>query len=151
MKLERNFYLAEFTDSFIASRLGLSNDVPGRLMGNLRRLAKAMQHVRDFLGHPVIITSGYRSPAANAAVDGSVNSQHMKAAAADWSCPGFGTPLEVCRAIEPHLDQFGITQLIHEYGAWIHTGILPVEPINRVLTYDRGVPRARPGLHSARK
>lgn len=151
-RLAPNFTRKEFELSQIAVRRGIINKVPADLMPNLQRLAETMQKIRDFLGHPVVITSGYRSMTVNRLVGGARTSHHIQAGAADWICPGFGTTFECCEAIESHLDQFGITQLIHEYGRWVHVSILPITaPINQVITIDHGIPSVRPGIHPARK
>ena len=53
-------------------------------MENLKLLVdKVLDPLRDAYGKPIIVTSGYRSPALNAAVKGSKTSQHMKGQAAD--------------------------------------------------------------------
>ena len=36
---------------------------------------------------------------------------------------GFGDPLAICKAIEPHLAELQIDQLIYEYGDWVHLAI----------------------------
>lgn len=52
-----------------------------------RRLIEKLQQLRDYLGVPITINSGYRSPSHNAAVGGAKNSQHMYGTAADISAP----------------------------------------------------------------
>ena len=142
MMLAERFTLAEFQHSNTATRLGIENRVPSHLMDNLTALARSMQKIRDFLGQPILISSGYRCPELNRRVGGSPTSHHRFAAAADWICPAFGTPLDCARAIEPHIDQWRITQLIAEFAeadgsGWVHTSILPVSPVNRVISIDR--------------
>ena len=56
---------------------------------------------------PVVISSGYRCPELNAAVGGSKTSQHMKAQAIDFTCPGFGDPSEDRRETDAHADSPG--------------------------------------------
>jgi zinc D-Ala-D-Ala carboxypeptidase len=150
MRLTRNFMLSEFATSETATQLGIVNRVPSHLIENVRRVAEMLQRVRDFLGAPIIITSGYRHPELNRAVNGNIDSHHLSGQAADWICPEFGEPLEVALAIEPFMSMWGMRQLIHEHGEWLHTGIAPVAPVNRVLTRDRGIPPYRPGLHPPR-
>lgn len=146
MRLSTHFALAEFEASQTAARLGLDNRVPPELMGDLIYTARALEVVRTALGkHPVIVTSGYRSPEVNAAVGGSADSQHMKGQAADFIVPGFGRPIDVCRKIL----EAGIVfdQLILEYssrngGGWTHISFVPSGARNQVLTIDkRGVQR----------
>lgn len=59
--------------------------MPSKLDGNLLRLAQRLQRLRNVLGQPITIHSGYRSPAHNRAVDGVPNSRHLTAEAADFS------------------------------------------------------------------
>jgi zinc D-Ala-D-Ala carboxypeptidase len=138
MKLTHNFYLAEFEHSNTAKRHSppIDNRIPATLMPNVRKLASVMQNIRDYLGHPVIISSGYRCPQLNRAVRGASNSDHVYAAAADFIVPGFGDPYRVCQALERKMHELGIRQMILEYGHWIHVGVIPVAEINRVLTID---------------
>src|SRR4249920_1827340 len=123
-QLSEHFTLAEFVYSQTASRMGLDNTPTPEAHVNLQQLAKVMESVRDICGaHPVQITSGYRSPAVNAATGGSSNSAHMSGLAADFIIPAFGTPLDVCHALELYLDVLGIDQLIHEWSDWVHLAI----------------------------
>tara|TARA_A100001037_G_C15115631_1_gene621241 strand:- start:268 stop:669 length:402 start_codon:yes stop_codon:yes gene_type:complete len=87
MKLEENFNLSEF-------RCRDGSDVPEELMDNVRLLAKNLQVLRDHVGLPVRIISGYRSPKYNRKIGGARKSQHMVAKAADIKIKGM-TPAEV--------------------------------------------------------
>ncbi|SHK23417.1 Peptidase M15 [Clostridium cavendishii DSM 21758] len=52
-------------------------------------LMNKLETLRTRLGnHPIIITSGYRCPAHNAAVNGASNSQHLYGTAADIQVSG---------------------------------------------------------------
>jgi zinc D-Ala-D-Ala carboxypeptidase len=122
--LSEHFSLAEFTYSQTASRLGLDNRPGEAELANLERTAAVMEEVRRICGdQPVQITSGYRSPAVNAACGGSSTSAHMSGLAADFIVPAFGEPIDICHAIEPYLEALAIDQLIHEYGDWVHLGL----------------------------
>ena len=46
-------------------------------------LVQKLQQLRDRIGKPISITSGYRCPAHNAAVGGAAGSQHLLGKAAD--------------------------------------------------------------------
>jgi zinc D-Ala-D-Ala carboxypeptidase len=135
--LTEHFTLQEFLYSETASRQGLDNTPSEDSLANLQRLAETMELVRTICDdNPVTITSGYRSPAVNAAVGGSSTSAHMSGLAADFIIPAYGDPLEVCKAIEPYLDTLAIDQLIWEYGDWIHLAICvaPATPRCECLT-----------------
>jgi zinc D-Ala-D-Ala carboxypeptidase len=127
-KLTEHFVLSEFTDSQTAARQGINNVPPANSQErkNIQRTAEVMEDVRAILGHkPILISSGYRSPQVNAAVGGSKNSAHMSGLAADFSCPGAGSPPAICKKLEPHLKALGVDQLINEYppNGWVHLGL----------------------------
>jgi hypothetical protein len=121
IQLSQNFYLTEFTDSDRATRDGISNIPDPGSVKNLFALAELMQKVRKLLGDKIIsISSGYRSLELNTATGGSSTSEHMTGEACDFSCRGFGTPLQVASAIAKSSIKFG--QLIQE-GNWIHISL----------------------------
>jgi len=96
-----------------------------------------MEEVRTILGDkPILVSSGYRSPAVNAAVGGSKSSAHMSGLAVDFSCPGFGTPRAICVALSPHMKKLGVDQLIYEYDTWVHLGLTGGTPRHQALTID---------------
>lgn len=137
-----NFTLAELT----VTTTGLVNTPNADQLANIERLAATLERVRKVLGgKPLLVTSAFRSPAVNRAVGGAPTSSHVHGLAADFTCPRYGSPLQVCMAIEESGIEFD--QLIHEYGRWVHLGIGPRER-GEVLTIDkRGT---RPGLWEAR-
>ena len=84
MKLSKNFSLSEFTKSNTATRLGLDNNPTAEHIHNLVWLCEnILQPLRDELGVPIRITSGYRGYDLNQAIGGSSSSDHCKGAAAD--------------------------------------------------------------------
>lgn len=140
MRLSPHFFLDEFTRSDTAERLGIDNKLPLSLYDEIESLAQTMERIRAALGNNVIsVSSGYRSLPLNRALKSKDTSHHVKASACDFVCRGFGSPFEVCRHLEPLMSELGIGQLIHEI-TWVHIGILPVTPINRVLTQFRSGP-----------
>lgn len=130
-----NFTLQELVASDTALRLGINNTPPADILPNLEILMLGLQDVRDVLGHPMYISSGYRCPKLNTAVRGSKTSAHMQGYAADFTCPAFGTPLEVVKAIEASPVMFD--QCIQE-GTWVHISFDPRER-RQVLTAHFGV------------
>jgi zinc D-Ala-D-Ala carboxypeptidase len=137
--LTEHFTLEELTDSQTAARKGIPN-VPRPASpehNNLLRLAETLEKVRVILDdRPMLISSGYRAAKVNKAVGGSKHSAHMHGLAVDFSCPGFGTPLAICEALEPHMAELGIDQLIHEFNTWVHLGLRDGEPRHQALTID---------------
>ncbi len=61
---------------------------PPWVVKNLTRLAQRLQLVREQLGLPILINSGYRTVAHNLAVGGMKNSYHLRGLAADIIVPG---------------------------------------------------------------
>ena len=85
MKLSENFTLEELIRSKTAERMGIDN-VPKdeKVIENLRNLClEVLQPLRDYVGAPVHINSGYRCKALNEAVGGVKNSQHCLGEACD--------------------------------------------------------------------
>ena len=79
VQLTTNFSLAEFSCNDKKN-----TPVPCEYLPNVTKLAIELQKLRDIIGCPIHINSGYRTPAYNASLEGSaVHSQHMLALAAD--------------------------------------------------------------------
>lgn len=137
-QLSPHFTLAELTASTTANRLGLRNVPDSAALYQLTKTAQMLERVRELLGVPITVTSGYRSPDVNAAVGGRTSSDHLKGMAADIVSPGFGIPHAVATAIAPHVSTLGIGQLILEGikgKRWVHLSTDPVDnPINRIIT-----------------
>ncbi len=135
MLLTPHFPLALLIRSETAERHGIDNTPPAEVLANLAILAAGLESVQSLLGQRLEISSGYRCPALNAKVGGTDPSQHVRGLAADFVCPGFGTPLEVARAIGA--SSIAFDQCILEFGSWVHISFSP-EPRGRLLSiYDR--------------
>lgn len=126
MQLTKNISLIELVRSQTASERRIDNTPPESLMPNLQRLAEFLQDLRDKVGKPVLISSGYRSLALNKALgEASPTSVHMQGLAADISVRGMTTE---------ELFQFIIKsdlvydQVIQEYSRWIHIGLSAGKP-----------------------
>jgi hypothetical protein len=151
-KVSESFTLGELLRSDTAERdealKAQQYNPPGEVVANLEYLATtALQPVRNLLGYPLRITSGYRCPAVNQLVGSKPTSQHVRGQAADCQLPhGFlADPATVAirgqlRALRPdvsanfllftlvclRLEQLDIDQVIHEFGddfgwpAWVH-------------------------------
>jgi len=133
--LSPHFSLAELT---ITQQRHLNNTPPDWVLENLQNTAEQMERVRALLGKPIVVSSGYRSPAVNKAVGGSVTSAHTQGYAVDFICPGFGDPLAVCKAIAASDIRFD--QLIEELGRWVHVSFEP-RLRGQIKTYRAGVYR----------
>ena len=84
MKLSKNFTLEEM----VATSHRRLQDTPTlAVVQNLQKLCVfVLQPLRDTLGAPVYINSGYRSERLNARVGGVLNSRHLQGKAADIHC-----------------------------------------------------------------
>lgn len=127
-QLTKNFGLAELTKSQTASRRGLDNTPTPQVEKNLKNLAETiLQPLREKLGKPIVINSGYRSPAVNSAVGGSATSAHRFGHAVDLIAPGYagGDVKKLCQYIVKFLKDNNIAfdQVIYEFDAWVHIGI----------------------------
>jgi hypothetical protein len=121
MNLSMHFSLAEMTASEVAVRRGLDNTPTPDIVENLKLLCGYMEQIRDLLGVPITVHSGYRSPKVNAAVGGSDHSAHLHGMACDFIAPAYGTPQEIAKVILGN-GTIPFDQLIYE-GSWVHFGI----------------------------
>lgn len=138
MKLSPHFTLAELIASQAAQRLKIDNTPAPELLPRLVLLAELLERIRERLGTPVTVTSGYRCPKLNRAVGGVTSSDHTHGHAADIVAPGFGTAQQVAAALAPLVSVLGIGQLLFENinrKSWVHVSThSPEKPINRILT-----------------
>lgn len=142
MNLSEHFTLEEATVSQTAARMGIDNTPDAQMIDSLRITAQFMEHVRDILGKPIVVTSWYRCPDLEAVIAPGKRAvgHHTLGAAVDFICPAYGSPIEIASRLSTMSAALGIGQLIYEFGSWVHISRLPVAPINRVLTIDgRGV------------
>lgn len=91
MQITNNFNLKEF-------QCNDGSPVPDNYMCNVRDLCENLQVLRDHIGKPIVVISGYRSPEYNTKIGGAKKSQHMLAKAADIIVSGM-TSLEVRNTI----------------------------------------------------
>ena len=144
MQLTEHFTLAELVASAKARELGIDNTPSPEAVARLRATAEVLERIRATLGGvPVTVTSGYRCRALNMAVGGVTSSDHTTGQAADIVAPGYGTPLQIARALAPKVSVLGIGQLIYERigkKAWVHVSTrVPASQANRVITItDKG-------------
>lgn len=118
MNIGKHFTLAELTHSQAAARKGLKNDPDARALEYLQLLVRnVLDPLRESLGRPITVSSGYRSPLVNRAVGGASSSQHVLGQAADIVVPGMHVTEVVARIRALGLP---FDQLIDEFGSWVH-------------------------------
>lgn len=141
MNLTQNFTLKELTKSDVAIRHGISQVPSSDVVGNLTMLAiEVLQPIRDFYGKPVIVTSGYRSPALNTLVGGSNTSHHTLGMAADIEVVGVSNYDLACW-IQDNLKYTQCILEFYEFGVpdsgWVHVSYNKSDIKNESLTATR--------------
>lgn len=119
MKL--NYTMSELLHSDEANRHKINN-IPNdmQILDNLLVLiTECLQPIRNYIGKPIRITSGYRCKPLNElpTVGGAKNSQHLTGQAADIVIAGM-TPKQVIDKIIGSGVEYD--QLINEYNLWTH-------------------------------
>ena len=116
MKL--NFSFSELLYSNTAEQYRIKNIPDIEEADNLLELIiYCLQPIRNKLGKPMIITSGYRCEELNNKIGGVKNSQHTKGQAVDFKVKGM-TVKEVINFIVDN--GFEFDQLINEHDMWVH-------------------------------
>lgn len=121
IKLTKNFTLDEMCKSATARKLRIRNVPSPAVVSRLKALCEnVLQPLRDYMGEPIIINSGYRSPELNKKVGGVNGSQHVKGEAADIRCETKSYAVKVITFIMMQLE---FDQLILERKKgtyWVH-------------------------------
>lgn len=132
------FTISELTRSATAKSRGIDNTPPAAVRAKLQTLiTQCLDPIRRIYGRPIVVSSGYRCPALNAAVGGSSTSQHMEGEAADLVPASGGSLKGIFRAA---VQWGGYDQLIIEQSGssrWVHVSY---GPRNRrtILAYRNG-------------
>ena len=117
-KLTNNFWIGEF-----ACRDGTEGIIIDK------RLAEGLQRMRDIVGKPIVITSGYRNPEHNRAVGGALpsptseGSQHLYGKGADIAVVGMTGDQLATIARQVGFTGIGVA------STWIHVDVrdIPAE------------------------
>jgi len=110
----------QVTKNFNISEMEYYDKVPELLLEKAKEVLTNIQILRDALGAPISIMSGYRSPERNAAVGGATKSQHMEGNATDLQCKT-KTPLEMYNMVEKLIKEGKMKQGgLGIYDGWIH-------------------------------
>ena len=132
------FTISELTRSATARSRGIDNTPTPEVLAKLESLITGcLDPIRRIYGRPIVVSSGYRSPALNAAVGGVANSQHTTGEAADLVPASGGSLAGIIRAAV----QFGnYDQLIIEQSGrskWVHVSYSPRNR-RKILAYNNG-------------
>jgi hypothetical protein len=126
MKLSEHLDLSEVTRSESAKRKGISNMPTEAHIANFKLLAeKIFEPIRNHFRCPIIISSGYRSKELNAAIGGSLTSQHCQGEAIDIDMDGTPNGVTNRMVFDYIKDNLEFDQLIYEFGDkenpdWVH-------------------------------
>lgn len=123
MIITKNLTLEELIHSNTAKAKGIDNSPTNEHLKYLIEIANNIfQPLRDGIGKPIRISSGYRSEKLNKAVGGSKTSQHNKGQALDLVATTGFTNKDIFDYIKKHLE---FDQMIWEFGNdknpdWVH-------------------------------
>lgn len=114
------FTIKELCKSSIGKAKKIDNTPDSKILKNLEQLVdNILDPLRKEYGKPIIVNSGYRCPALNAAVGGSKTSHHMLGLAADITA-GSPTKNKQLFDLTQKLD-LPYDQLIDEkHFQWVH-------------------------------
>lgn len=133
------FTIGELTSSTTARRYNIKN-VPGIMeLNNLTSLVeRLLDPLRDLLGKPIYVSSGYRCKALNSKVGGSKTSQHMKGQAADIYLKGLSNIVIAKALVASGLewDQCIIEKGTLQNPQWIHLSYKTSGNRNQILYYN---------------
>ena len=123
MKLTEHFDYEELISSDTAKLGGIYNVPDDRQAACIALLAaNVLEPARQEYGHPIEVTSGYRSERLNKVVGGKPNSQHMRGQAADLVCDDLERLYDIIHELGVY-DQL----LLESNGKskWIHVSFNP--------------------------
>ena len=134
-QLSEHFTLAEMCKTSVKTADG---NIPSHVhIENLKRLCGWLEMLRDEWNRrygegndPIIINSGYRSPAVNKAVGGAQNSNHLTGCAVDIRCLGIEQALRYAVILLDISDESkeDFDELLIEKSSksiWVHFAVRP--------------------------
>ena len=126
--LSQHFTLGEFTRSKYPEVYNIPSH---EAIANLKRLCVWLEVLRNKVGHPIVINSGYRSPQLNRKVGGAPTSNHLTGCAVDIRTSGFEQAIEytailIAYATESNQEFDELLIEKNRYGAvWLHFAVRP--------------------------
>lgn len=135
MQLTPHFALEELATTSNKKYKELNLREAQKQIGKMYMLAGFAERVREIVGAPLIITSGYRCPGLNKAVGGANTSQHKLGEAIDFKCHRYTNEQLACKIAASDLK---FQQLIIEHSGaatWVH---ISIGSKREVLRYKNG-------------
>ena len=135
MKLSPHFSLGELTKTKHQTADG---NIPSHVVvENLKRLCTWLEELRLRYNEPIIINSGYRSPAVNKLAGGAVGSTHLTGCAVDIRCAGkeqmiryAAILLDIADGTKQEFDELLLEQ--HGSVCWLHFAVRPKDNRRRI-------------------
>lgn len=141
MQLSEHFTFEELTDSGSYPALVAQNRVEAKgYLKQLKHTAASLEEIRDILGVPLIVSSGFRNSALNNAVKGSATSKHKLGLCADFMPKGMSLD-EAMNILKKSDKLLSVRKVIFEGVKgkfWFHvqTKSLASEPTEFYVTSD---------------
>ena len=137
MRLSKNFTMEELCRSATAERHGIRNwpateDEEHKVRENLRYLCfDVLQPLREYVGKPIVVNSGYRSKEVNRLVGGVKNSQHLTGEAADLRIESTKQGREWAEWIMENCDFDQMLLESNGKSVWLHVSAKRDKSLNR--------------------
>ena len=115
-----HFTMSELLHSDVAKKYNISNIPDKEALDNMLLLiVECLEPIRQYIGKPMLISSGYRSTRLNGhpLINGNPNSQHCKGQAVDFTIKGM-TPKIIIELIKESGVEFD--QALNERDCWVH-------------------------------
>lgn len=134
--ITKDFSYKEFEASQTAERGGICNVITSFAVRDaVKELAeRVLQPLRDRVGHPLRINSGYRCPELNRAVGGVPTSQHVRGEAADIAV---NDPYALARVVRDTPVIWREVDQMILYPDFVHLSHRRGGPQRRQLLYNR--------------
>ncbi len=134
--ISKSFSYREFEESPTAKRKGICNVITSFAVRDaVKELTeKVLQPLRDKVGHPLRINSGYRCPELNKEVGGVPTSQHVKGEAADIAA---ADPFLLAKVVRGTPEIWREVDQMILYPTFVHLSHRKGGPQRRQLLYNR--------------
>lgn len=134
--ISKDFSYKEFEASPTAERKGICNVITTVAVRDaVKELTeRVLQPLRDIVGHPLRISSGYRCPELNREVNGVPNSQHIKGEAADIAA---ADPYLLAKVVRSAPDIWNEVDQMILYPTFVHISHRKGGPQRRQLLYNK--------------
>ncbi len=134
--ISKDFSYREFEESPTAERKGICNVITSFAVRDaVKELTeKVLQPLRDAVGHPLRISSGYRCSELNKEVGGVPTSQHVKGEAADIAA---AAPFLLAKVVRNTPEIWKEVDQMILYPDFVHISHRKGGPQRRQLLYNR--------------